>query len=249
MLCRANDRLVNCTSHTKEKARDCVKTVLCCLVVLTTVSLNASKRDSQNDSLAKYLARLQMTQPAAPALSLGSIWVDSGAMASLSADYKAMITGDLITIVVVQGVISSNAGAVSTDRTFSASSGVDSLPGKLKVGGAANLLGLHSAENLSGKGQASSATSVTTTLAGRVVAVLAGGNLVVEAERIINMNHEKQTIVLRGVVRRGDIGPNNTVASNTIGNLELEIKGKGVISDGVRPPHPILRAILRILNF
>jgi flagellar L-ring protein precursor FlgH len=102
---------------------------------------------------------------------------------------------------------------------------------------------------LSGKSQASSATSLTTTLAGRVVAVLPSGNLVVEAERIINMNHEKQTIVLRGIVRRGDIGPNNTVASNTIGDLELEIKGKGVISDGVRPPHPVLRAILRILNF
>ena len=65
----------------------------------------------------------------------------------------------------------------------------------------------------------------------------------------INMNNEKQTILLRGVVRPADIGPSNTVASNTIGGLELEIKGKGVISDGVRPPHPILRAILRILNF
>ena len=55
--------------------------------------------------------------------------------------------------------------------------------------------------------------------------------------------------MLRGIVRRGDIGPNNTVASNTIGDLELEIKGKGVVSDGVRPPHPVLRAILRVLNF
>ncbi len=158
-----------------------MKTVLCCLLALTSVSLNASKRDSQDDSLAKYVARVQMAQPAAPALSLGSVWVDSGRMASLSADYKAMIAGDLITIVVVQDVTSSNAGAVSTGRTFSASSGVDSLPGKLKVGGAANLLGLHSAETLSGKGQASSTTSVTTTLAGRVVAVLASGNLVIEA--------------------------------------------------------------------
>jgi flagellar L-ring protein precursor FlgH len=90
---------------------------------------------------------------------------------------------------------------------------------------------------------------VVTNLSGRVVAVLASGNLVIEAERVINMSHEKQTIVLRGVVRRGDIGPNNTVASDSVGDLELEIKGKGVISDGVRPPHPILRAILRILDF
>jgi flagellar L-ring protein precursor FlgH len=225
-----------------------VKTVLCCLLLLTTGWLNAKKRESQDDSLAKYLARVQMTQPPAPALSLGSIWVDSGRMASLSADYKAMTTGDLITVVVVQGVTSSNAGAVGTARTFNTSSGIDSVP-VIGVGAAQSLLGLHSAETLSGKGQASSATSLTTTLAGRVVAVLPSGNLVVEAERVINMNHEKQTIVLRGIVRRGDIGPNNTVASNTIGDLELEIKGKGVISDGVRPPHPVLRAILRILNF
>ena len=80
-----------------------MKTLLCCLLLLTAGWLNAKKQDSQADSLAKYLARVQIAQPAAPALSLGSIWVDSGRMASLSADYKAMTSGDLITVFVVQG--------------------------------------------------------------------------------------------------------------------------------------------------
>jgi flagellar L-ring protein FlgH len=216
-------------------------------LVWTVGSLEASKNSTQ-ENLSNYIARVQAAAPPV-ASTPGSCWQDSGHMASLATDYKAMLTGDLITVVVVQGLNSSNAGAVSTARTFNASSGVDSLPGKIKTGGAASLLGLHSAETLSGQGKASSTSSLTTTLAGRVVAVLASGNLVIEAERVINMNNEKQTIILRGVVRRGDIGPDNTVASNTIGDLELEIKGKGVISDGVRPPHPILRAILRILNF
>ena len=158
-----------------------MKMALCCLLVLTTGWLNASKRDSQNKSLAKYLARVQVGQPAAPALSLGSIWVDAGRMASLSADYKAAAVGDLITIVVVQGLTSSNAGAVSTARTLTTSGGVDSVP-VLGTGGAQTLLGLHSAEALSGKSQASSATTVVTNLSGRVVAVLASGNLVIEAE-------------------------------------------------------------------
>jgi flagellar L-ring protein FlgH len=231
------------------KKRTLVKTVLCLLLLLTTGWLYASKRDTKKDSLANYLARVQMGQTAAPALSLGSIWVDSGRMASLSADYKAMIVGDLIEIVVVQGVTSTNANAVSTNRTLSTSSGISSLPGKIKVGGVSSLLGLNSSEALAGKSAASTATNVTTNLSGRVVAVLTSGNLVVEAERIINMNHEKQTIVLRGVVRRGDIGPNNTVASDAVGDLELEIKGKGVISDGVRPPNRVLRAILNFLDF
>jgi flagellar L-ring protein FlgH len=226
-----------------------VKTVLCCLLVLTAGWLDASKRDTQKDSLAKYVARVQMAQPPAPAFSLGSIWVDSGRMASLSADYKAMAVGDTIEIVVVQGLTSSNANAVSTARTLNTSSGISSLPGKINVGGVSSLLGLNSSEALSGKGAASTATSVTTNLSGRVVAVLASGNLVVEARRIINMNNEKQTIVLRGVVRRGDIGPNNTVASDSVGDLELEIKGKGVISDGVRQPNRMIRTILHLLDF
>jgi flagellar L-ring protein precursor FlgH len=218
-------------------------------LLLTTSWLHASKKDSQDESLAKYLARVQTMQMAVPALSSGSIWVDSGRMAALSIDYKAMVVGDLITITVVQGLTSSNAGAVSTARTLNTSSGITGLPGNLSVARVANLLALNSSEALSGKGQASSTASVTTTLAGRVVALLPSGNLVIEAERTINMNNEKQNIKLRGVVRRGDIGPNNTVASNTIGDLELEIKGKGVISDGVRPPRRILRTILHIFDF
>jgi len=222
--------------------------LLVSIILVSFVSAFSSKPESSDRALARYIARVQSeAQPSAS--STGSIWVDSGRLASLSTDYKAAQVGDLITIRVVQDLTSTNDGAVATARNYSASSGVDSLPGKINVGGAANLLGLHSAETLAGKGQASSSSSVTTTLAGRVAAVLANGNLVIEAERVIHMNNEKQTIVLRGLVRRGDIGPNNTVASNTIGDLELEIKGKGVISEGVRPPHPLLRAILRILNF
>lgn len=211
--------------------------------------LYASKRDTQAENLAKYLVREQQTQAPPAQLSLGSIWVDSGKMASLSADYKAMSVGDLITITVVQGLTSSNAGAVSTARTLNTSSGISALPGRIKVSGVTNLLGLNSSETLSGKSQASSATSVTTNLSGRVVAVLSSGNLVIEAERVINMSNEKQTIVLRGVVRRGDIGPNNAIASDNIGDLELEIRGKGVISDGVRPPNRIVRTILHLLDF
>jgi hypothetical protein len=39
------------------------------------------------------------------------------------------------------------------------------------------------------------------------------------------------------------------VASDAIGDLELEIKGKGVLSDGVRQPRRVLRTILHILDF
>ncbi len=226
-----------------------MKPVLCCLLLLVAGSLHAAKVDKEKDNLAKYLAREQAAQPGGANLSYGSTWIDSGPMASLSSDYKARVVGDTIEITVVQGLTSSNANSVNTSRTLSTSSGISSLPGKIKLGGVTSLVGLNSSESLAGKGAASTATSVTTTLSGRVVAVLAGGNLVVEASRIINMNNEKQTIVLRGVVRRGDIGPSNTVSSNAVGDLELEIKGKGVISDSVRQPNRVIRTILHLLDF
>ena len=219
------------------------------LLAALSPQLHASKKEKrEKESLTQYIARVE-SQGAAASPTPGSVWLDGGRMASLSSDYKASAVGDLITIVVAHSLTSTNTGDVSTARTYSASSGINSLPGKLKTGGIASLLGLQSAETLAGKSQGDTSSSLNTTLAGRVVAVLAGGNLVIEAARVINMNNEKQTVTVRGLVRRGDIGPNNTVASNAIGDLELEIKGKGVLSNGVRPPHPILRAIIRILNF
>jgi len=226
-----------------------MKKFVCCLLIGTAGWLSASDRSPRDANLEKYIARVQTAEVPPPTRTTGSIWQDHGPMASLSTDYKARTSGDLITVLVVQDVTASNGGTVGTDRSFSASSGVDSLPGKLKTGGVASLLGLHSAETLSGKGQATTTSKLRTSLAGRVVAVLPSGSLVIAAERSIAMNNERQTIVLRGVVRPGDIGPDNTIVTNAISNLELELKGKGVISDGTRPPHPLLRAILRILNF
>jgi len=56
-----------------------VKMALCCLLVLTTGWLNASKRDSQNKSLAKYLARVQVDnrpRPRSPWEAFG--WMRDG---------------------------------------------------------------------------------------------------------------------------------------------------------------------------
>lgn len=203
----------------------------------------------QSESLGQYLERMQQQPLRIAPPAIGSLWSDSGTMANVSSDYKAHQVGDLITIVVVQDITASNAGSVSSARNFSANSGITALAGQLKTTGIANLFSPTSAQSLTGKGQAATSSSLRTSLAGRVVAVLPGGALVIEAERQLTMNNEHQTVLLRGMVRRGDVGPGDTVASNAIANLELELKGKGVISEGNRPPNVIVRAILRIVGF
>jgi len=209
----------------------------------------AKEQPASHSTLGEYVRRAQLA--AAEAVlppSLGSLWTDDSPMIVLAKDYKAARLGDLVTILVVQNVSAQNSGSVATDRSLKASSGIDSA-GPADVSAVQSLLGLHSSNTLAGKAQASSTSSVRTSLAGRVVALLPNGSLVVEAARNVLMNNERQTILLRGIVRPGDVSPDNTISSNAMSDLELEIKGKGVLSDGTRPPNAIIRLVLRLAGF
>lgn len=209
----------------------------------------AKDKPIQRESLSAYVERMQQTAPNLTPTTPGSLWTDNGRLSFLTGDYKAARVGDLVTIVVVQDVTATNANSVGRARSYAATSGITALAGHLKTSGVQNIFSPTSTETLAGKSQASTTSTLQTTLAGRVVAVLPNNMLVIEAERQLTMNNEKQTILLRGLVRTGDIAPDNTVLSNTIGNLELELKGKGVLSDGTRPPNLLTRAIMRIIGF
>lgn len=221
------------------------------LVVGTTIVLAAKSKPKKNagGGLAEYIQRVGAKALDPPATTPGSLWQDGGRLANMTSDYKASRVGDLVTISVAQNLSASSTGNVSSNRAFSANSGITALPGQLKTTGVANLFSPYSNQALSGKAQATSQTSLSTMLTGRVAAVLPTGTLVVEAERQITMNNQHETVILRGLVRPGDLDARNTVASNHVGDLEVEVKGKGVISEGTRPPNVILRWILRVVGF
>ena len=52
---------------------------------------------------------------------------------------------------------------------------------------------------LKGAGSTDASTSMNTNLAGQVIAILPNGNLVVEAERMVAINNQKETMLVRGV--------------------------------------------------
>jgi len=86
-------------------------------------------------------------------------------------------------------------------------------------------------------------------VAGRVVAVLPNGNLVVEAERRVSFNQQVQVIILRGVVRPGDVAADDSVLSTRVSDLELELKGKGVVTDATRQPNVFTRWLMKLVNW
>jgi len=222
---------------------------LAILLSVLTPSLHARETKVQRESLQSYIERMQQQSPDLKPSSTGSLWTDNGKLVGIGSDYKAARVGDIITILVIQDVTAQNTGNVASARSFSASSGITALPAGVSTSKVSDLFSPTSTQSLSGKTQATTSSTLRTSVAGRIVAILPSGVLVVEAERQITMNNERQTVLLRGLVRPGDVSPANTVPSNNIANLEFELKGKGVLSDGTRPPNFLMRMLLRLFGF
>jgi flagellar L-ring protein precursor FlgH len=212
---------------------------------------NASKKNKKAPAQLRedYITRLQEHYvPEVDDRTVGSLWTVQGPLVGFAVDYKAHHVNDTITIQVAVQTTATQSGTVDSERTFTTSSAITGIMGRTPA--AINpLVSANSASALKGQGSTASNTLFATSLTGQVIAVLPNGNLVIEAGRQIFMNNQHEDVIVRGMLRPGDIGPNNTVPSTSLSNLEIEMKGKGIISDGVRPLNPISRAILWLLNF
>lgn len=229
-----------------------MKLRLLALILLVGVAANAENRakPKNSDSLNNYLARVR-SAPVATTIegTPGSLWIDSGLLAESVSDPRARNIGDVVTIQIVELTTASSTASVDSQRQFSASSGVSALGGKIKTSGIDTLFSPSSAQTLKGQGATTADSKLQTTLSGRVVAVLPSGALVVEAERDVKINEQRNHVVVRGIARPSDISAANTVVSSKLSDLEVELAGKGVVSDGTRQPNFLVRFLLKLLNF
>jgi flagellar L-ring protein precursor FlgH len=206
------------------------------------------KGQPKKDYLAEYIERVKAVKTPTP--TTGSFWTPQSPYSDMASDYKARNLNDLIVIQVVESTTAAEDGAVKSARTFSANSGISAFMGTPgPTAGIQNIFSPSSSRTLNGQAQTSSDSTLSTSLSGRVVDLLPNGFLVIEAVREMDMNNQHQTVIIHGVVRPGDIGPNNAVPFTAISNLEVELKGHGVISDGVAPPNKLMRMILKLVGF
>ncbi|MGH9352551.1 MAG: flagellar basal body L-ring protein FlgH [Terriglobia bacterium] len=223
------------------------------LLLMTPVSTYARKKKPApvtfQQSLDEYMRQAQQAV-SNPAPTTGSIWNPNGLLAQLPRDDKAFRLGDLVTINIIEQTTAQSSGNVKTSRTFNADSGISSLFGQIwPAAGINNIFSPHSARALNGQAQTQSSSLLTTSVAATVVGVLPNNYLVVQATRTVEVDSEEQQVVLRGIARPSDIGPDNSVPSTSLADLSVQIIGKGVITDDTRPPNKIIRAILRIVGF
>jgi flagellar L-ring protein precursor FlgH len=230
-----------------------------CLGVLLAVAIAPAAdawgiKKQKNDPARlrqQYLTRLQEQDAHTDTgKTVGSLWSAGGnPLGDVSLDYKAQKLNDTIIIQVAVQTAAAQSGTSSYQRAVTTSSGITGLAGAVKTTGLNPLLDANSSTQLAGKGATSSNTTFQTSLTGQVIAVLPSGNLVVEAQRKVFMNNQHEDITIHGVVRPGDIGSNNTISSAALSNLEIEMKGKGIIADSTRPLNPITKALLWLIGF
>jgi flagellar L-ring protein FlgH len=223
--------------------------LMCCLAGPGDAKTKPKKDMLSPSSLSQFLQRVKGEQ-VATTTSLGSLWpLEGGPLTDLATDYKARHLNDIVVVRIVEQTLAQASGAVTAQRAFTASSAITGLAGQVNTNVVNPLYSLNSNSNLKGTGTANSQSLLQTSVAGRVVAILPNGNMVIEAEHTVSFNQQAQTIILRGVIRPGDIASDNSVPSTAVSDLELELKGKGVVTDATRQPNLFMRLLMRLLNF
>lgn len=163
----------------------------------------------------------------------GSAWAEA---ISLFADPTASRVGDALTVIIAESATASNQTSLSTEKTQAVEVG-SQIPG---AGNVLNFIPLHALQSDASntyEGRASSSRSaqlnarMTVTVVGRKP----NGDLIIDGVRTLKINGETEAIHVSGSVSPSLIRVDNTIPSSSIGDLNIEYTGKGVITQGSRP--------------
>jgi flagellar L-ring protein FlgH len=170
--------------------------------------------------------------PAARAAN-GSLFNEAAPGLDLVGDFRPRRVGDLVFVDVIEtssATVTSNAKRNRDTGTLGGlvtAAGALPAPGAAVVAGAAGALGTRKFE---GSGTTGRQSRLQARIAARVVEVLPNGDFRIEAQKVVTINKEDEKLRLDGVVRQRDISSDNAVPTTAVGDLRVQLSGKGVAS-------------------
>jgi len=81
-----------------------------------------------------------------------------------------------------------------------------------------------------GKGTTQRNSNVKARITARVVEVLPNGDLRIQAVKQVRINKETEQLAVTGIVRPNDLSSQNSIETLFIGDLRVEMNGKGIAS-------------------
>ncbi len=154
---------------------------------------------------------------------------DMGRSISLFSDIKANRVGKGVTVLVMEFSQASNEAKTESKKQNTSSVGIEKGTGLL---GFLPDLGVDGKTQSDFKGDARTSRKgvLRTKIAARIVGVNDAGDYLIEGKRIIEINQEKETYVLKGAVRPEDIMADNTIFSYNLYDAHITYKGKGEVA-------------------
>ena len=192
-------------------------------------------KDSREVKAAPMPPRYVETKEREVYSSEGSLWKTNG---SLYEDRKARNVNDLVTIVINEKTAASKKATTNASRDSSVNDSITSLMGS-KMNNFLDWTGskmspsiqASGASSFKGSGDTARQGTLTGTITAKVVEVLPNSNMVIESRKEVVSDNEKEILVLRGIIRRDDISPTNTVASGNVADAQIYLVGDGVLDD------------------
>lgn len=190
----------------------------------------------------RYLASARATERSAATSGPSIDW-----MSNLTGDPRARRLNDLVTIRVVESINGTGTADAALNKNSTANLATPKLFGiESKLPSAVDptaLLSASSDTKFKGGGVTTRTGALTAVMTTRVTEVLPNGDLVLEGVREIDINGDRQIIVLTGVVRQIDIASDNVVQSPAVGQLRIRYFGRGMMKDNLKPGF-----LVRMLN-
>jgi flagellar L-ring protein FlgH len=195
-----------------------------------------SAKEEKEEPTPQYV----QTQPDEAALARmqarpanGSLFTADAQGTDLLGDFRARRVGDLVFVDVIEGSTASVSSGANRARDSGTLGGLVTAAGALPAPGAGVIAGAAGAlgnRKFEGKGSTQRTSDLRSRIAARVIEVLPNGDLRIEALKSVKINQETEKLLLAGIVRQRDLTADNVVPTTAVGDLRVELNGKGVAS-------------------
>lgn len=173
-----------------------------------------------------YPTMPEVSEPSAGAVSSVEVsW-------SLFEDSTARRVGDIVTIVLEERTSSSKSAETKIKKDTETSLPNPTVFGNVIIGSNDDdFQSIEGATDFAGTGESDQSNALSGTITAVVADVLPNGVLLVQGEKWMNFNRGEEYLRVSGLVRKQDIGPNNTISSLRLADARLAYSGTGEIAD------------------
>lgn len=184
---------------------------------------------------------MPMPTPVTPPNNPNSLW-RAGARAFFK-DLRAKDVGDIVTVVLELDDSAELENTTERERDDSEDTDLPALAGfETKLDNflpdavdPTNLIEYSNQHETTGEGDIDRSEVINLTMAAVVTQVLPNGNLVVMGRQEVAVNAELREIMVTGVIRPGDIDPDNQISHDKIAEMRVAYGGRGTLSELQQP--------------